>query len=89
MDWLDLFIILFLIAALIRGTEVGFMRQFFSTAGFFIGLFLGAWINALLSGIVGSPGARALLALVLILVFALSLMTIGGVRRPAPKVPLT
>ena len=42
MDWLDLFIILFLIAALIRGTEVGFMRQFFSTAGFFIGLFLGA-----------------------------------------------
>lgn len=77
MDWLDLFIILFLIAALIRGTEVGFMRQFFSTAGFFIGLFLGAWINALLSGIVGSPGARALLALVLILVFALSLMTIG------------
>ncbi len=77
MDWLDLFIILFLLAALIRGTEVGFMRQFFSTAGFFIGLFLGAWINALLSGIVGSPGARALLALVLLLIFSLSLMMIG------------
>ncbi len=77
MNWLDLFILLFLVAALVRGAEVGFVRQFCSTAGFFIGLFLGAWVNALLAGAVGSPGARALLALGVILGFSLSFMTLG------------
>lgn len=77
MNWLDLFIALFLIAALVRGTEVGFVRQFCSTAGFFLGLFIGAWVNSLLTGIASSPGAKALLALSLILVFSLSFMTFG------------
>ena len=77
MDWLDLFIALFLIASLIRGSEVGFVRQFCSTAGFFIGLFLGAWINSLVTDLVGSPGAKALLALVVILVVSILCMTIG------------
>lgn len=77
MNWLDLFITLFLIAALIRGTEVGFVRQFFSTLGFFIGLFLGAWVNNLLAHVVGAPNSRALLTLFLVLGFALSLMVAG------------
>lgn len=77
MNWLDLFIILFLIASLIRGTEVGFVRQFFSTLGFFIGLFLGAWVNGLISQSVSSAGARALVALLIVLGFALMLMTVG------------
>ena len=77
MNWLDLFIALFLIAALVRGTEVGFVRQFCSTVGFFFGLFVGAWVNALLGSLVGSPGAKALLTLVIILVFSIGLMTLG------------
>jgi S1-C subfamily serine protease len=76
-NWLDLFIILFLVAAVVRGTEVGFIRQFFSTFGFFVGLFFGAWVNTLLSHLVSTPPARALLTLVVVLVFALSLMVVG------------
>lgn len=77
MNWLDLFIILFLVAAVIRGTEVGFVRQFCSTVGFFTGLFLGAWVNGLVSGSVGTPGAKALLALLIVVGSALMFMIFG------------
>jgi len=77
MDWLDLFILLFLGASLIRGGEVGFVRQFFSTVGFFAGLFLGAWINSLVAGVFSDPGAKALLAFVTVIGFALILMSTG------------
>jgi len=77
MDWLDLFIILFLLAALIRGSEVGFIRQFFSTVGLLIGLFLGAWSYWLLSGFVTTAGTRALVALLVVSVFGLAVMGIG------------
>jgi S1-C subfamily serine protease len=77
MDWLDLFIGLFLAAALIRGTEVGFVRQFFSTAGFFVGLFLGAWVNSALSELVSTPSSRALLSLIVLITAALMVMYVG------------
>jgi S1-C subfamily serine protease len=77
MDWLDLFIMLFLIASLVRGAEVGFARQFFSTFGFFFGLFVGAWVNALVEGVAKSPGTKALLALFLLLTPALMMMSAG------------
>jgi S1-C subfamily serine protease len=77
MNWLDLFIVLFLITALVRGTEVGFIRQFCSTLGFFIGLFLGAWLQHLLIDLASSPNSRALLALCVTLGLALALMTVG------------
>jgi S1-C subfamily serine protease len=76
-NWLDLFIVLFLLAALVRGSEVGFIRQFCSTIGFFIGLFLGSWVNSLLSGKVGTPGTKAILALLAILGSALAFMALG------------
>ena len=77
MDWLDLFILLFLVAALVRGTEVGFVRQFFSTLGFFSGVFLGAWINSFMTPLVHTPTTRALLSLSLIISFAIGLMGVG------------
>ncbi len=77
MNWLDLFILLFLVAAVVRGTEVGFVRQFCSTVGFFAGLFLGAWINSHINHIVNTPGARAVLALVVVLGLALAVMAVG------------
>ncbi len=77
MNWLDVFIILFLLAALIRGTEVGFTRQFFSTFGFFTGLFIGAMTENRVIHLVYTPGKRALLALVMTLGFAIIGMIIG------------
>lgn len=77
MNWLDAFIGLFLAAALVRGAEIGFVRHFFSTVGFFAGLFLGVWINSLLSHTVNASSSRTLLALILILGFGLALMTAG------------
>lgn len=77
MNWLDLFIVLFLITALVRGTEVGFIRQFFSTLGFFVGLFIGVWLQSLFINFMHTPGSRALLALLVTLGCALGLMTLG------------
>jgi S1-C subfamily serine protease len=76
-NWLDLFIVLFLVSAVVRGTEVGFIRQFCSTVGFFIGLFAGAWLQALLVELAGSATARALASLLITLGFALTCMTLG------------
>jgi S1-C subfamily serine protease len=42
---IDILIVVFAISALYRGREIGFVRQLFSTAGFFGGLFLGAWLQ--------------------------------------------
>ncbi|MBX6333772.1 MarP family serine protease [Candidatus Saccharibacteria bacterium] len=77
MNWLDLFIILFLIAAIIRGSEVGFVRQFCSTVGFFTGLFLGAWLNSLISPAANTPQGRALLAFLVLVSLALMFMALG------------
>lgn len=77
MNWLDLFIVLFLIGAVIRGLEVGFIRQFFSTFGFFGGLFLGAWIQNHVIHFANAPDTRAFLALSVILSAALLCMALG------------
>lgn len=45
MVWLDGLILLGLLAATVRGSELGFVRQLFSAIGFFGGLFLGAWLS--------------------------------------------
>jgi len=66
MNWLDLFIILFLITAFIRGMEVGFIRQFCSTAGFLGGLFLGTLVESKIVAHAHSPEAKAVLALAVI-----------------------
>lgn len=45
MVWLDGLIIIVLLAAIIRGLEMGLVRQLFSTFGFFGGLFFGVWLE--------------------------------------------
>lgn len=77
MNWLDLFILLFLIAAFVRGLEVGFIRQFFSTFGFLFGIFFGAWLQSLLIYSANTPHTKALLALLVTLGFGLAFMAIG------------
>ncbi|HUC89465.1 MAG TPA: MarP family serine protease [Patescibacteria group bacterium] len=77
MNLLDWFIVLFLIGAVIRGLEVGFIQQFFSTAGFFIGLLTGAWIDGKLVHLTHSADTRVFLALVVTLACALLFMGLG------------
>jgi S1-C subfamily serine protease len=77
MNWLDLFIIVMLIAAVVRGAEVGFVRQFLSTFGFFAGLFAGAWLQARLLPMADSVGARALIAFIVVVGLGLAFMALG------------
>jgi S1-C subfamily serine protease len=77
MNWLDVFILLFLVSAFIRGIEVGFVRQFCSATGFFVGFFAGAWIEGHLIGRLDSSDSRAVFALLVTLGFAVLLMLVG------------
>lgn len=80
---LDGIIILFTISALLRGREIGFIRQAFSTVGFFGGLFIGALLQPETVKLAHSAGTRALVTLATTVGMALILMTIGeaiGIR---------
>lgn len=77
MNVLDIAIVVFLMAAVIRGFEVGFIRQFFSAAGFFTGLFLGAWAQGRLIHLAHTPDTRAFIALAFTISSALLLMGAG------------
>lgn len=74
---LDAIIILFAISALFRGREIGFVRQAFSTLGFFGGLFLGALIQPTTVKLAHTAGTRSLITLVTTIGMALVLMAIG------------
>jgi S1-C subfamily serine protease len=74
---IDLAIIVFAISALFRGREIGFVRQLCSTAGFFGGLFLGAWLEPHTVGLVHTQNGRAIVTLVTTLGCALMLLTVG------------
>jgi S1-C subfamily serine protease len=73
----DLLIILFAISAVYRGFEIGFVRQLFSTLGFFGGLFLGAWLEPHTVGHVHTPAGKAFLTLLTTLGCALLLLSVG------------
>ncbi|HSH17761.1 MAG TPA: MarP family serine protease [Candidatus Saccharimonadales bacterium] len=83
MNILDIIIILFAITALYRGYELGLTRQLFSTAGFFLGLLLGSFLQRFTVNLAGDPVTRTLVALVTTLGTAFILLAIGeqlGVR---------
>jgi S1-C subfamily serine protease len=77
MNIIDVSIILGLVASLIRGREVGFVRQFFSTAGFFVGLFLGAWLQPHTVNLAHGDTAKVLVTVLTTLGMALLVMTLG------------
>lgn len=80
---LDGIIILFAISALLRGREIGFIRQAFSTVGFFGGLFIGALLQPETVKLAHSPGAQAIVTLTTTVGIALLLMIVGealGIR---------
>ncbi len=77
MNWLDLIIVLLLVAAFFRGMQSGFVQQFFSTLGVFVGIFFGAWIQGYLVGLAHSAQSKSLLSLVVILSSAILFMVLG------------
>jgi S1-C subfamily serine protease len=80
---IDIAIVLFALSALYRGREIGFVRQLGSTAGFFGGLFLGAWLEPHTVNLVHSPASRSVVTILTTLGGAFIFLTLGeylGVR---------
>ena len=77
MDLADLIIVIFLLGALLRGAEVGSLKQIFSAGGFFGGLFLGAWLQPHFIHFAHSATSRSWLTLIITLGFALIFLACG------------
>jgi len=83
MNYIDIALIIIFIGALIRGAQIGFVRQILSTIGFFAGLFLGAWIGPHVVHFAHTASSRSWLTLLLTLGFALIFLSAGeyiGIR---------
>ena len=91
MPWLDLFICLLAISAIIRGLNLGLVRQLCSAAGFFGGLFAGVWLQGSLIQLAHTTTERAMLSLLVILGSAFLCLVVGeqiGNALKAKLVPL-
>ena len=77
MNVLDVLIILLLIGALVRGLDLGFVQQVFSTAGFFGGLLLGAALEPKVVGLGHSQLSRLGLTLIATLGVAILFLSLG------------
>lgn len=77
MNFIDLLIISFIIVSLFRGREIGFVRQLFSTIGFFGGLWLGALIQRHSVGLMHTTLSKTIFSLTVILGFAVLLLAVG------------
>lgn len=78
MNIVDFGIIVFVIVSLIRGAEIGFVRQFFSTVGFFTGLLLGAWLlEPITTSQTTTELSRSLTAIITTLGSAFIFMSLG------------
>lgn len=73
----DIIIAVFLIAALVRGRELGFIRQLLSAVGFFTGLIIGALIEPYFIHYAHSPQTRLVLTLAITLGSAIILLIAG------------
>jgi S1-C subfamily serine protease len=77
MNIVDIIIILLFITALLRGAELGFTRQLFSTIGLLVGFFVGSFIQGKLIHLANSPAHKALLSVFTILVAVTLFSAIG------------
>src|SRR5690348_8799981 len=74
---IDLLIVIMAISAVIRGRDIGFVRQLLSAIGFFGGLFLGAWLQPHTIGLAHDQSSRALITLLTTLGCAMLLLVVG------------
>lgn len=73
----DILIIFLLLSAIIRGRELGLVRQLSSAVGFFVGLFIGAALEPHLVNLAHTQLSRALLTLVITLGCAMLFLSLG------------
>lgn len=74
---LDVLIVLFVISAVFRGREIGFVQQLLSTVGFFGGLLLGAWLQPHTVALAHGEINRTIVTLITTLGLAFLFLTIG------------
>jgi S1-C subfamily serine protease len=74
---LDIFIVIFGIMAIFRGRDIGFVRQIFSTVGFFGGLFIGALLEPHTIVWGHTAATRGVITITTTLGSALLLLTVG------------
>lgn len=74
---LDILIVIFLISALFRGKEIGFVQQLFSTVGFFGGLLIGATLEPHTVRLAHSALSRTFVTLATTLGCAFILLVVG------------
>jgi S1-C subfamily serine protease len=74
---IDVLIIIFAISSVVRGKEIGFVRQLFSTIGFFGGLFIGTYLQPFTVTLVHSSESRSIVTIVTTLGSALILLALG------------
>jgi len=74
---LDILIVLFGITALFRGRDIGFVRQIFSTVGFFGGLFIGALAQPHTTQLAHTAAGRGLITILTTLGTALVMLSLG------------
>lgn len=77
MHLIDVCIVLGALLSLLRGYQVGFVRQFFSTAGFFVGLWLGALLQKHTVLLSHSQSSKAVITIATTLGAAILLMMLG------------
>ncbi len=74
---IDIIIIVLLISAVIRGREIGFVQQAFSTIGFFGGLLLGVLIEPSTIKLVHTQLSRSIVTLLTTLGMAIIMLIVG------------
>jgi len=74
---LDLLIILLVAAAIYRGRDSGFLRQFWASAGFFAGLLIGRFLEPYIINLGQTVSERALLTLLTIIGMGLLGLSVG------------
>lgn len=77
MNIVDFVVIVLVLFAIIRGAHVGSVRQIFSTGGFLLGVFAGAWLEPHFAHLAHSQLSKSLLAIGLTLGLGLILMTVA------------
>ena len=85
MTLVDALIVFLLIGALIRGAELGFVHQLFSTVGFFVGLLCGAALVPHTVGYAHSPISRFVVTIATTMGLAIIVMIIGEIAGVAIK----
>ncbi|PID99500.1 hypothetical protein CSA80_01930 [Candidatus Saccharibacteria bacterium] len=76
MHIVDLVIGVLLVGALLRGFQIGFIRQAFSTVAFIIGLFPGSWVASHAMSLVDGP-SKPVAGLAILLTVCFLCMTVG------------